>query len=175
MCAGDVELVAGESHSMLLKQDTSLWSCGLNSDHQLGIESSVHHSTNFVQAISSGVKCMAAGLSHSILLKYDDTVWATGANKSGQLGNGLEKEKETKYVPVFTDAIAIAAGGYHSMVLKKDDTVWATGGNHHGQLGDVNKNNKSTYAEVFGTWTLISSAYSQSHVRTYTHPFCHST
>ena len=39
------------------------------------------------------------------------------------------------------------------MVLKKDNIAWATGRNTYGQLGDGDGDNRSRYAQVFGTWT----------------------
>ena len=137
MGAGGVELAPGESHSMLLKQDGSIWSCGSNSDRQLGIDSSKHNSENFVQAIRSGAKCVAGGVSHSMVLKHDDTVWATGKNSYGQLGDGTTNDKDLfSYVQLFRGAKAIAAGGWHSMILTTDGAVWTTGWNKYGQLGD---------------------------------------
>ena len=139
-------LAPGESHTMILKQDSSVWSCGLNSDHQLGIDSPNHHSEYYVEAIQSGVKSVAAGLSHSIVLKDDDTVWATGKNCYGQLGDGSTTNKEKfSFVQLFRGAKAIAAGGWHSMILTESGSVWSTGWNKFGQLGKV-YTNKTTFS-----------------------------
>ena len=125
----------------MLKQNSSLWSCGLNSEGQLGIDSSMHHSANFVQAISSGVTYVATGLSHTIILKDGDAVWATGKNSYGQLGDGTTIDKDHfSQVQRFHDAKAVTAGGWHSMVLTKTGAVWATGWNKFGQLGNEGTN-----------------------------------
>ena len=75
---GSVSLAAGDYHSMILKQDGSMWTCGLNSNGQLGINSMRFTSNSLTQAIPSGATAIAAGTSHSIVLKQDDSVWATG-------------------------------------------------------------------------------------------------
>ena len=151
MYAVGVQLAPGESHSMVLVQDGSVWSTGLNSDHQLGIELPEHHVENFERAFSSGVKCVAAGHSHSIALKKDNTVWATGRNTYGQLGDGTTTDKDHfGFVQVFHDATAVAAGGWHSMLLTAAGDVWVTGWNSHGQLGDD---------EIFGSSHSFSSIW----------------
>ena len=121
---------------MILKNDGSLWSCGLNSDYQLGINLYMHDSDNFEKAIPSGVKSVAAGHSHSIALKSDDTVWATGKNSYGQLGDGTTSDRDHfSSVQLFRGATAVSAGGWHSMVLTAAGDVWVTGWNEYGQLG----------------------------------------
>ena len=142
MFAGVIDLAAGQSHSMLLKKDGSVWSSGLNHDLQLGIDSSVYQVKNFIQAIPSGAKAISAGSYHSIVLKKDTTVWTTGRNSEGQLGDGSETSRNN-FSPVKNilpmdvgGAKAVAAGGFHSMVLMQDGSVSATGWNKYGQIGD---------------------------------------
>ena len=143
MLAGSIRLALGDKHSILVKPDGSVWSTARSFS---GVDA------NFIQIIPSGVTAVTAGTGFSMVLKKDGSVWATGGNNYGQRGDGSTID-ETDFIKVSSNVIAMAAGFYHSMVLKKDDTVWATGGNHHGQLGDGNEHNRSTYAEVFGTWT----------------------
>ena len=139
-------MLPGESHSMLLYEDGSVWGCGLNSDHQLGIDSSMHQSEKFVQVIPSGVKSVAAGFSHSIVLKRDETVWATGQNSYGQLGDGTTTDKDAfTFVQLFRGAKVVAAGGWHSMILTETGVVWTAGWNKFGQLGV----DDSDYGSIF--------------------------
>ena len=80
-------IAAGYAHSMVLKQDGSVWVTGKNDFGQLGNGHKTFES-KFVQVISSGTQVVAAGDQHSMVLKYDGSVWATGANQDGQLGDG---------------------------------------------------------------------------------------
>ena len=85
--AGVVALSLGISHSIILKQDGSVWATGFNSYGQLGDESK-SDKRDFVKVVSSGANTVAAGSCHSAIMKHDGTVWATGENGNGQLGEG---------------------------------------------------------------------------------------
>ena len=78
---------AGRYHSVMLKQDGSVWSAGANYFGQLG-DGSINRRSTFVQVISSGAKAVAAGWHHSMVVKQDGSLWATGWNEDGQLGDG---------------------------------------------------------------------------------------
>ena len=75
-------------HTMALKNNGTLWSCGLNTSGQLGIGSTV--GTNvFVQVGTASdwakVRC---GRLHTLALNTNGTLWAWGDNTYGQLGDG---------------------------------------------------------------------------------------
>ena len=149
-------VAAGSKHSMVLKQDGSVWSAGRNTYGQLGdgskaTSTSMHRVTeDFMQAFGRDAKAIAAGLFHSMVLQRDGTVWATGRNDYGQLGDRSMICKKL-FVRVTTGAQAVAVGGFHSMVLKRDGSYWATGGNDYGQLGDGSKISKKIFVRVAQT------------------------
>ena len=95
---------------MLLTQDGSVWSSGLNANGQLGIGSTAT-TYGFAQVIPSEAKAVAAGTSHSIVLKQDGSVWATGLNSYGQLGNGFIIGSKAFVQVCSSGAKAVAAGG----------------------------------------------------------------
>ena len=86
MLAGAITFALGEQHSMILKEDGSVWSTG---DTLRGL------SKYFLRIIPKGVKAVAAGTSYSIVLQDDDSVWSTGNNVHGQLGDGTRTSKDT--------------------------------------------------------------------------------
>ena len=139
-------LAAGDTHSIILKQDGSVWAAGQNCNGQLGDGSKVDRNT-FVKVISSHAVYVAAGGYHSLAVKQDGSVWATGWNEYGQLGAGSITDSIT-YVVVAGLAKSIAAGSRHSVLLKQDGSVWATGYNLYGQLGDGSTENRHLFTEV---------------------------
>ena len=93
--SGDAKAVAaGSRHSIMLKEDGSVWATGYNNYGQLG-DGSTTNSHFFVLVISDEVKAVAAGAFHSMLLKDDGSIWATGSNKDGQFGDGTTTPKNT--------------------------------------------------------------------------------
>ncbi|WP_085053197.1 InlB B-repeat-containing protein, partial [Candidatus Magnetominusculus xianensis] len=143
-----LSIVAGELHSMALKNDGTVWAWGSNLHGQLGNDqfgvaqnTSTADSTIPVQVSGlTGVTAIAAGTVHSLALKSDGTVWAWGYNHWGQLGNGTYGVGTNTDTPVqvsgLTGVIAIAGGTYHSLALRGDGTVWAWGLNGSGELGN---------------------------------------
>ena len=129
--------IGGGAHTMVLKQDGSVWATGRNQHGQLGDESNTDRQ-RFVKVISGGVKAVVAGSKHSLVVKEDDSVWATGCNMYGQLGDGSEVDKNTfvQTLLLLRGVKGVAAGTEHSLVLGLDGSVWATGANFFGQLGD---------------------------------------
>ena len=145
-----VGLAVGEHHSLVRKQDGSLWSTGSNNYGQLG-DGSKTPSFKFIQVVPSDVKAVAAGQKHSTLVKQDGSVWATGWNKYGELGDGSKTDKSSFVKVISAGAKDVAVGHSHSMVLKQDGSVWATGWNEYGQLGDGTTKDKKEFKAVFST------------------------
>ncbi|MDR0778642.1 MAG: hypothetical protein LBE48_04315 [Methanomassiliicoccaceae archaeon] len=139
-------IAAGEFHSLVLKDDGTVWSWGQNDYGQLGNGKSglcINKSTP-VQVLGpdgeeylTGVIAIAAGWGHSLALKDDGTVWSWGYNKFGQLGDGTFVSGSTPaQVSGLANVTAITAGNNHSLALKDDGTVWTWGYNGNGQLGN---------------------------------------
>ena len=155
-----VAVAAGDIHSILLKDNGSVWGAGGNYNGQLG-DGSKNGRTIFVKVIPSGVSGLAAGGYHSVVVKQDGSVWATGSNEYGQLGDG-STETSCNYVEVVaSEAKSVAAGSRHSMVLKQDGSVWATGYNVYGQLGDGSTMNSQSFVKVIenGVRSIAAGAF----------------
>jgi alpha-tubulin suppressor-like RCC1 family protein len=127
----------GDSHTVVLKQDGTVWTMGDNSYGQLGNGEKGGHSAEPARVESlKGVVAIAAGGAYSVALQQDGTVWAWGYNGSGQLGNDSTGQSSIPLrVKGLSNITAIAAGSSHMLALKKDGTVWAWGNNRLGQLG----------------------------------------
>ncbi len=130
---GVKEVAAGKHHTLMLKQDGSLWGCGSNEYGQLG---SLNRQDALVPVkIMDHVLTAAAGGMHSLAVSGDGSLWAWGRNENGQLGDGSTKDSAAP-VRIFSGVKAVAAGENHSMALLADGTLWTWGDNASGQLGD---------------------------------------
>jgi alpha-tubulin suppressor-like RCC1 family protein len=134
---GIIKAATGSEHSLFLKNDGTVWSCGANFGGRLGDGTTIERHT-VVQATSlNGITAIAAGDDFSMFLRNDSTVWVCGNNTYGQLGDGTTSSRSTPIqVPGLSGIIAIAAGAGHALYLKSDGTVWGCGRDYNGQLGD---------------------------------------
>ncbi|MBF0450216.1 MAG: hypothetical protein HQK75_05900, partial [Candidatus Magnetomorum sp.] len=150
-------IAAGGHHSLALKQDGTVWAWGLNTNGQLGDNSTTERNTP-VQVVGPGgngylndIMAIRAGLQHNIALKNDGTVWGWGYNSEGQLGQGSTYMYSMYPVQVvgvgnvgyLTGVVGISAGLNHSLALLSNGTSVAWGIGSNGQLGNNNSSNQS--------------------------------
>lgn len=139
----NVESISGYyAHSVAVKSDGTLRSCGENSYGRLGISiAGTYPLPLFPTCINLGFTrrpVITGGTNHSLALKSDGTVKAWGNNGYGNLGDGTYDQRQTPVlVPNLSDVVGISAGEFHSVALKTDGTVWTCGKNDVGQLGRV--------------------------------------
>ena len=120
---------AGQSFSLALKSDGTVWAWGSDGSGQLGDSASASSSTTPVQVSGlTGITHIAAGNTHGLAVKNDGTAWAWGYNNEGQVGNNTTTNQ---FTPVQMTGVAgaskVAGGVLHSLVLKSDGTMMGTG------------------------------------------------
>lgn len=85
--AGGITSVNGNTHTLALKTDGTLWAWGQNAFGQLGDGTTATRSTP-VQ-VGTGFARISAGGTHSLATKTDGTLWAWGGNVMAQTGLGV--------------------------------------------------------------------------------------
>ena len=150
--ANDIKSVyCGRNHTLILKNDGTLWGCGQNNYGQLGL-GDTNNRTTFTEITTNAddVKSVYCGYDHTIILKNDGTLWGTGYNGYGELGLGDSNNKTTfTQITTNTDNIKqIYCGWGHTLILKNDGTLWGTGYNKDGRLGLGDSTNRSTFTQV---------------------------
>lgn len=120
-----VILCAGSAyHSLILKSDGGLWTCGKNDYGQLG--DGTHKDRALPVRIMSDVRSMATGFNHTLIVKNDSSLWACGDNSNGQFGNGTLEGHVTPN-RIMTSVKQVAANSYYSLILKTNGTLLACG------------------------------------------------
>ncbi|MEH6947974.1 hypothetical protein V7068_13070 [Bacillus sp. JJ634] len=136
-------VAAGDSHTLVLKKNGTVWSFGKNQTGQLGNGNTKNQYTPVQVKGLKNVKDIAAGYNFSLALKKDGTVWMWGNNERNQIGDGKTGSSLMKNVLVpyqvksLTKVKSVSGGTYYSLAVKSDGTVWSWGFNDASQLGIV--------------------------------------
>jgi RHS repeat-associated protein len=154
----DVKLVAaGESHSIAIKNNGTVWSWGYNVYGQLGDGTNISQSLPVPVTNLNDVIDIKAGDSHNLALRSDGTVWSWGSNYHGQLGNGSTTNSSIpQQITRLNNIVAISCGINHSYAIKADGSVFSWGYNNYGQLGNETFTDQSIPAHVKGPVNIES-------------------
>jgi alpha-tubulin suppressor-like RCC1 family protein len=131
-------------HTVVLMSDGTIYSCGINSDGQLGIQGvnqaqilTQMTTTNIIGKTPIQISC---GQDHTVVLMSDGTLYACGSNGNLQLSiEGVNEvpiltQMTTTNIPSGIVPIQVACGQYHTVVLMSDGTLFGCGYNNDGQL-----------------------------------------
>lgn len=136
-----IEVAAGDSFSVALKKDGTLWTWGQNSVGQLGDGSYMDRNTPY--QILNNVSSISAGDKHVIILKNDGTVWGWGDNSYLQLNLSYGNYNIPTQIISFLNTAEIFAGGNTSAAIQSDGKVRVFGDNRYGKAG-INTTNSNT-------------------------------
>jgi len=142
----------GETFSVALKQDGTIWVWGQNISGILGDGSGtttiLEHPTQM--GTDTDWVDIAVGRWFILAKKSNNDLYGWGDNDYGNLGNGNNTDQ---YTPILMESnvASFSAGYHHSMIVKTDGTMWGTGYNDWGCLG------MGTSVGWYNTWQQESS------------------
>ena len=150
----------GQTHTLAVKTDGTLWSWGNNDYGQLGDGSSVSVATPVRIGSDTNWVSVAAGSIFSVGLKNNGSLWAWGYNGYGQLGDGSGVSQISPVqVGSASDWASVAVGSDHVLAVKTDGTLWSWGANYYGQLGNGSITGQSTPLQIGSdtTWQGVAA------------------
>jgi alpha-tubulin suppressor-like RCC1 family protein len=134
-------IAAGNSFSLAVRSDGTVWIWGHNSRGQYGTppaNDAVHrHTPVQVSGLPGGIRAVATGMAHSLALDSAGQVWAWGESTNGKLGIGSTTGNWAPATRVSMPGtfVAIACGAEFSLALRDDGVLFAWGIDETGQLG----------------------------------------
>jgi alpha-tubulin suppressor-like RCC1 family protein len=158
----------GDSHTMAIKTDGSLWGWGANLIGQIGLPQLANFSSPVQSAFATtDWYQVACGTNYTLALKKNGTLWAWGYNYLGQLGNNTETSTSTP-VQIGSGIWNQIASGYGlSAGILNDGSLYTWGFNGYGSLGDNTIINRSSPVKIgsSNTWLEISCGVSNISAR----------
>jgi len=140
-------IASGLGQIIAIKTDGSLWSWGLNSYGQLGVNNTATRSTPVTTLLGgTNWKSIAGGQLHTVALKTDGTLWTWGSNTNGQLGVNDITSRSTPVTTLLggTNWKSISCANSYTVAIKTDGTLWSWGSNSYGNLGVNDNTSRST-------------------------------
>jgi alpha-tubulin suppressor-like RCC1 family protein len=160
------QVSVGQSHTVAIRTNGTLWSWGRNADGQLGLGNTVDRSVaTQVGSLSTDWKLVIAYRDHTLAIKFNGSLWAWGDNFYGQLGLGDTTSRSSPVqVGSLTNWKSLAIGGVVAdltAVIKNDGTLWGWGRNAEGQLGLGNIVSRSSPVQVglLTNWKQVSLGF----------------
>lgn len=120
------DIDAGSAYSCILKQDGSLYTCGMNDANQTGADSM--DSAVPLTKILDGINSVAAGDTHGFAVAKNGTVYSWGFGLSGQLGDGT-RQRGVGASASDLDFVQMFAGEDTSFGVDSEGAIWAWGAN----------------------------------------------
>jgi alpha-tubulin suppressor-like RCC1 family protein len=154
-------LVAGDSFTMVLKPDGTVWSWGDDGRGQEA-DNQANNPAPLPQQITSltGATSIAAAGDHALAV-VGGSVMAWGADDQSQGGDGGTTDL---YVPTaissLSNIVSVWAGQVNGFAIDNSGNLYGWGNNDNGQLGDGTNNNQSTpeaITSVTGVIKVVSN------------------
>ncbi|MBF0408036.1 MAG: Ig-like domain-containing protein [Candidatus Riflebacteria bacterium] len=133
----NVAIAAGASHTVVITNKGTVYSCGDNSNSQLGYSLAASYQTTptAVTSLSSSfISAIAGGRANSAFLTNAGSVFMCGLGTKGQIGDGGTLNRVTPVQSLLDSYSAISVGGFHTLALK-GGKIYSWGDNGYGQLG----------------------------------------
>ena len=147
------------SSQLNIQNNGTLWSWGINSSGQLGLNTLTNFSSPIQVGALSNWTQASGGFINSGAIQNNGTLWVWGNNSYGQVGlNTTTNYSSPVQVGTLSVWTQIVCGYRFTMAIQSPGTLWAWGINIFGQLGNNSTTNFSSPIQVgaLSNWTQIT-------------------
>lgn len=138
----------GESHVLIITQDSNLWTLGRNDYRQLFLDNT-QDQWSPKQTPFYDVTMVSAGAVHSFFQNAQQEIYGCGYNSNGELAQGHFNEVvEPCIIPNSSWFAKLCTGHHHSLFLDKKGNVFSVGHNQYGSLGLNNNTHIHTPQQI---------------------------
>jgi len=150
-----IDIATGENHSLAVRDNGMMVSCGRNDAGQLGIGNN-NSQTSFV-TVSGNVASVSCGQSHSAAINTNGLLYTWGNNSTGQLGLNDTSPRTSPVLVSGVNWTKVVCGQNFTAALNSNNELYTWGDNSVGQLGIGNTLSTGIPIQVSGTWHDISA------------------
>ncbi len=145
------QIRSGQWHTLILREDGSLWGTGDNDDSQVKDSTEWNYVTP-VEILSEGVVAVDAAVNHSMILDRYGVVSVFGGNYDGHLGPYGDPISAPTPLEAngLGPVVAIATGNRHHLLLDAYGDVWSFGEGENGKLGNDSPNDRDYPERITG-------------------------
>ena len=160
------QIATGNSHTIMLKVDGTVWTYGDNTYGQLGLGNRVGVDEPTQVQFPNGVEIVqiAAGDNHSVALDRNGNVYAWGKNDYYQLGRSGTYLSPVQMNNVGSKIVRIAAGSEITVMLTEKGEIYTSGINTNGEAGILSYGTRVTYGKASNMNNIIDIAAGKNHV-----------
>ena len=146
LLTGVKQVEAAGSGWMALKEDGTLWACGMTNHGNLtagqtDLQQGGKYSIPLTK-VMDGVAAFSLDYQSTLVIKEDGSLWSWGSNEFGQVGNGNQNNAQSgpgygyQTIPVkILDDVIYAEAGASAFAITSDGTLYSWGSNSNHQLG----------------------------------------
>lgn len=118
---------AGARHTCGIRDDSTLWCWGDNSEGQAGAAEPAELAVPTRVGADDGYTGVASGEAHACAIKRDGSLWCWGANTYGQLGSSGGGSAAPVRLDDRNDWSEVSAGYRHTCAVKRTGALWCWG------------------------------------------------
>ena len=131
------QVSAGQSYSLAIRADGTLWTWGLNNYGQLGINSSLYVQNNIIQVGNSSWIQVVAGSVNSVGITIYNNLFGWGGYTYGAVGDGSTVNKSVPIqIATSTSFTSVNIGNYSATpyAITSNNLLYGWGQNNYGQI-----------------------------------------